>query len=183
MVRLYKCPKGSYIEWKEQTWGNGKFVSGSDCDFVATSILQVQSKLEDCGGLCSANLKCTHFSWQSNGTCSFKVAPRFADPSQLKGATCGYITQGNFNFNWFNGVNDKWAYDCDFPGNNIRQILARIGECARKCVSEKECTHYSTYSLSSGSNDQLCSLKRGKNPVAIAFKRSSSLCGMISARL
>jgi len=38
--RLYKCNSTSII-WTEQTWNNGRFMWGSDCDIVGTNIRQV----------------------------------------------------------------------------------------------------------------------------------------------
>ena len=94
MNLLYKCPKGSYVEWEEQAWNNGRFFSVSDCDIVGNKILEVQSKREDCGGLCSANLKCTHFTWESNGICTLKTALKYStETSPLKGAMCGQSTK------------------------------------------------------------------------------------------
>jgi len=99
--RLYKCPKNSYIEWKEETWTNdGRFFFASDCDFTGKEIRNVKSSTsKECGGLCTADVKCTHFTWESNkGTCSLKNATNAAVTRPLRGATCGYVSKGNFIF-------------------------------------------------------------------------------------
>jgi len=158
---------------------------------VGTNIVQLQSKREDCGGLCSADLKCTHFTWESNGLCTLKTALKYSTETRpLQGAICGYITEGNSKFKWVDGFGKvKWADACDFPGNDIRTVTTKGTSCSDLCIAEPKCTSYAARSLSDlpgYANDRICFLKSGKSPIArrrIIAKPDMYYCGMISARI
>ena len=185
--RLYKCPMNSYIEWKEETWTNdGRFFFASDCAFVGTEIRNVKtSTSKECGGLCTADLKCTHFTWESNkGACSLKNATSAAVTRPLKGATCGYVSKGNFIFEWQDGEDgkEKWVNGCDFPGNDLRKIKDSKEICFSLCIAEPKCTHYMHSFKYVPGWDDTCFLKTGKPPVASAVMEDVE-CGMITDRV
>jgi len=145
------------------------------------------SKSEECGGLCAADLECTHFTWESNGICTLKIAPKRSSVARsLKTATCGYITEGNSNLQW-KDINTpagkvKYSETCDFSGNDLRNVKRTNKSCPELCYSDPKCTHYSVrVDLSSGS--VTCFLKDGKNPVARDVYDDNSYCGIISARV
>jgi len=187
--RLYKCPKGSFIDlWNEQAGNNGKFVWRKDCDIVGNNIRNVKSNTNvTCGGLCVADLTCTHFTWQSNGTCTLKTAPKQSSETlPLKGATCGYITEGNSIFQWrdYNRGIEKWSYGCDFPGNDIRTVKLTTDNCHSRCISEPKCTNYVARFAPGSLKNMNCSLKTGKSPIArVYLGESYDYCAMIVARI
>lgn len=188
--RLYKCPNDSFIYlWKEQASNNGRFVWRQGCDIVGNKIRDARSSTNlTCGGLCVADLTCTHFTWQSNGTCTLKTAPKQSSETRpLNRATCGYITEGNSVFQWtdFNKGVEKYSYGCDFPGNNIRTIQLTTDTCHSRCYFEPRCTNYVVrYVPGSTTKTMNCNLKTGKSPVArIYIGESNDYCAMIVARI
>jgi len=135
-----------------------------------------------------ADLNCTHFTWQSNEICTLKIAPKLSSETRsLKGAMCGYITQGNSNFQWKVGNcgPERWDWDCDFPGNNIRNVLlpART-TCYGLCIADPKCTSYSVRSVSASDRRIICYLKSGKSPIALPFTGDvNAFCSMVLARI
>lgn len=155
---------------------------------MGNTFLQVKSKAtEECGGLCAANWQCTHFTWESKGICTLKTAPKLSTEIRLlNGTICGYITEGNSNFQWQDGNKgqEKLSYNCDFPGNDIRRVpvFTKSESCFSRCISEPKCTHYSALNVLSIMN--VCSLKTGKSPIAATVAGDvKAYCGMISARI
>lgn len=188
MNRLYKCPGVSNVELKDQIWNNGRFNWAPDCEMWGKNIFQTKSRREDCGGLCAIHLECTHFTWESNGICTLKTAPKLSPETRpLKGALCGYVTTGNSDFQWTdrNKGQEKVSNDCDFPGNDIRNApVKKAAECFSLCISEPKCTNYVIRSLTGSVNDMTCFLKTGKNPIATQeVDVKNSYCGMITARI
>ena len=106
---------------------------------------------------------------------------------QLKGAMCGYISEGNSNFEWhdYHGGQQKLSYGCDFPGNDIRTVN-RDGntDCFSLCKAEPKCTSFAER-MDKGSTVKKCYLKSGKSPIARAIYTddSDAYCSLISARI
>ena len=163
MNRLYKCPH--YIEWEEVAWNNGKFASGPDCDITAVTIhtLYNVAKSDDCGGLCLATIRCTHFTWESDGTCKLKASSikKSSKYLPLEGASCGFVLEGNSDFEWnyANGNKELWSKGCDFPGNNLISFKLKKDTCFSLCISNQKCTSYFVATLSESVNRFHCFLK------------------------
>ena len=59
------------------------------------------------------------------------------------------------NIKW---MADEWKWNCDFPGNDLSQILhINMSECGNFCDIERECTHYT---WDNSNNVGKCSLKQ-----------------------
>ncbi|KAK4012711.1 Uncharacterized protein APZ42_013935 [Daphnia magna] len=75
--------------WRE---GDGGLVRWDfDCNFNRHDIQFMPSLPEQCGGVCIANRRCTHFT-HSGGTCALKrnTGSSFREDS-LSGHTCGFV--------------------------------------------------------------------------------------------
>jgi hypothetical protein len=187
--RLYKCQKDAYnVDWKAESLNNAVFISAPNCNLITEQpIRSVESKMEECGGLCAADLSCTLFTWNPNGNCALTTGPKLAPvPREEQGAMCGYISEGNSNFQWedFNNSQEKRSKGCDFPGNDISTVDLGETTCFNLCIAEPECTSYAER------NDQesgvtKCYLKTGKSPIArtIFTNDGNAYCSMISARI
>ena len=64
---------------------------GERCDFPGTEIRQVPSRGEECGKLCIAEQRCTHFSWSSNN-CNLKMAQNARAIASPQEGICGWVT-------------------------------------------------------------------------------------------
>ena len=87
--------------------GNGGQVMWSlNCDFKGSDIGNQVASSADCGGLCIANVKCTHFT-ATNGVCYLKSFTTSATASDLSGGVCGWVDHRGidvfqFDINSFN---------------------------------------------------------------------------------
>jgi hypothetical protein len=61
-----------------------------DCRYVGNFISQRSSPSGQCGGLCIANFRCTHFS-HGDGACFMYSTPKGKKESRETGWTCGFI--------------------------------------------------------------------------------------------
>jgi hypothetical protein len=71
---------------------NNQVMWASGCDFYGNDITngQVASAGNDCGGICSADPNCDHFSW--NGNVCYKKSSNNPVPRNFAGAgNCGYV--------------------------------------------------------------------------------------------
>lgn len=184
---MYKCepgpapdPEDPYPEYDWNDGDNGQLLWARNCDFYGNDIRRVQSSDEDCGGLCIADSKCTHFTWGEGGYCYLKIASKFAEIRLAKGAVCGYITKRNINtqFHWQDGDNGKvtWAHGCEFSGNEIRHVRSRGEDCGRLCLSHSRCTHFNWESKGN------CYLKTAQNPAANVITYDG-ICGWVNDRI
>ncbi len=104
---------------------------------------------------------------------------------------CGWITQGNSNFQWFDFYQgrEKYAWDCDFPvSNDIRVVAMPLANetCFTSCMNEPKCTSYSFLPRTITRTNKIydCYLKTGKSPIANPFTGNSyAYCSMIVARI
>jgi hypothetical protein len=85
--------RASARKWKT---GDGGLVRWStNCDFNAGDIDAKQSRPDECGEICIANLQCTHFTANLNRTCILKNIPDGLEERSYYeangGANCGFI--------------------------------------------------------------------------------------------
>ena len=69
---------------------NGLTRWDSDCDFTWYDIGEKPSLAEQCGGVCIANPRCTHFTWVPGRGCIMKNVDRLTERHQA-GSVCGWI--------------------------------------------------------------------------------------------
>ncbi len=149
--------------------------------------------------MCATDLNCTVFTWESNGICTLKTGSKQAETLPLKGATCGWITEGNSNFEWkdYNNGQERRGYTCYFPGKEISKLplafdtidllmirrVRLLDTCFSQCISEPKCTGYfvrfNNMGTYYGANCHL--IATGKSP--IARTNMNSICGMVLARI
>ena len=181
--RLYECPANSYIEWNEQAIENDKSFWAFDCDFTGTTVSKVKSRREECATLCTTDLRCTHYTWESNGDCSLKTAPKSAETRPLKGALCGYVNKGNSNFEWHysNNNQEDWAHGCYFSSIDMRKVVNPKESCFNLCNAEPKCTHYFVSYLPDAYD--VCHMKNGKHPVIADAIMGDSYCSIMAGRV
>ena len=61
-----------------------------NCDFYGYDIGSTSSTGEQCGGMCIANPRCTHFTWNPAGICYMKNVDRLEE-IYIAGAVCGFV--------------------------------------------------------------------------------------------
>ncbi len=180
---MYDCnpnddsnPYSNY-DWRDGVNGQVKWAQG--CDFSGNDFRQVKGVAEECGGLCVADSRCTHFTYGDGGLCYLKTAPKSAEIFPVGRARCGYITRRNSDFHWQDGDGGKvkWARGCDFFGNDIRHVKSRSEDCGGLCIADSKCTHF-TWGWEGN-----CYLKTAKNPVASAVTHFQAVCGRVNARV
>lgn len=91
--RLYECGKDDEKKSNKFNWQDGdggKVTWAPDCNFPGHDISYKKSRPEECGGICLANPKCTHFTWDYLGYCNMKSA---VNPNVIPstGAVCGSV--------------------------------------------------------------------------------------------
>ncbi|KZS12767.1 Uncharacterized protein APZ42_022022 [Daphnia magna] len=153
-----------------------------NCDFPGHDIGRLESSGEECGGICIANLQCTHFSHSNDGYCHMKRAPLTVSRTTKNGGMCGFIPwrfdPGRENKNWNDGGDGvKWLRNCDFLGHNIRRQVASAEECGGICVANPQCTHFRR-----PDNDEYCYLKNAPSMTS-RIPINGGVCGIIPWRL
>lgn len=76
---------------KEFNDGGGDVKWLVNCDFPGYDIGRLRSAGEECGGICIANLQCTHFSHTNDGYCYMKKAPLRTPHTVINGVMCGFV--------------------------------------------------------------------------------------------
>ena len=162
------------------------YKSLQECDFVDYDIsVQPISMDNPCAELCLANPNCTHFAWGYLSNCYLKSATKGIQISYSPGSSCGYIpNRVPISFDWQDGGDGliSWANDCDFWGNDIRQLreVKREG-CGMFCTVLPACTHFTWF------EDLFCNLKswsvNGSDPSAAVPFNSTGSCGWIKSRV
>jgi peroxidase len=74
--------------WHVGTNGLTRF--DNNCDFNGHDIGTFPASSEQCGGICIANPRCTHYT-QSGGTCFMKRNRGSLHEQSHSGAVCGFI--------------------------------------------------------------------------------------------
>jgi len=83
------------IDWQTGNWA-------MSCDFKGNDLKDIKSRGEDCGGICSKQPGCTHFTWTKldGGTCWMKsgqVSKNNAFGTTDKTMACGIITSSKID--------------------------------------------------------------------------------------
>ena len=95
----------------EENWntGDGNVKWQFNCDYYGHDLERLPSSGENCGGLCVAHPKCTHFRYTDDGYCYLKTLPLTSRRTPAKGGVCGYLPFkfGNFSFPIYFNVNDQ----------------------------------------------------------------------------
>ncbi len=170
----YVNRRDSVIPWQDGE--NGQIKWAKDCDFFGYGFHQVKSKDKDCGGLCLANSRCTHFTWDWEGNCHLKSAPNSTTVYPFKGAVCGYVSQrktANFIWKDRNSGKIKWAKDCDFFGYEIHEQKSKEDECSSLCLANQNCSHFTW------DRDGNCYLKNAPKSISM-YQLKGAVCGYIS---
>jgi len=85
------------------------------------------------------------------------------------------LTSSISGINW-NGNN--WALNCDFPGNNLKNVAVRGEDCGGRCATTSGCTHFTWTDYNGGT----CWMK--KNSVskkkAVAKYDHNAVCGVMT---
>jgi hypothetical protein len=81
--------------------GEGGVKWNLNCDFPGNDIGHIESSGEECGGICVANLECTHFSRPDNGVCYMKKATLTTSPTNINGGMCGFVP---WRTEYFDGI-------------------------------------------------------------------------------
>jgi len=78
-------------------------------------------------------------------------------------------------FDWQSGNNGqvRWAFNCDFSGNDIRSQSSSGADCGGLCVSNQQCTHFTHW-------NGVCYMKKANNPTASNL--NGGVCGWIDHR-
>ncbi len=86
----YVTRRNSAFNWRDGN--NGLLNWAHGCDFFGNDIRHVKGRGEDCGGLCLADPKCTHFSWGWEGNCYLKTADNNAVAHAITyEGICGWV--------------------------------------------------------------------------------------------
>lgn len=75
---------------------------------------------------------------------------------------------------WHDVSGNKWAMDCNFPGNDLYSIQMPAEQCGGKCYSVNECTHWTWTNYNGGT----CWLKKGL--LYQAHDWSGASCGVMN---
>ena len=164
---------------------NGQVKLAHGCDFSGNDFSELQSKGgEECGALCIAESRCTHFTYRDYGVCYLKAPQKkdvVANPS-VPGSVCGYTTGLVLdpNFHWQDGNSGRvtWANGCDFPGHDFNQFTNGSGDCISHCLADSRCTHF----VWLDGYENSCNLKRAKKPVTSKLPYEG-ICGFVVARV
>ncbi|UJR34600.1 hypothetical protein I4U23_027376 [Adineta vaga] len=165
------------IRWDDRNWAYS-------CDFNGNDISNVSTSAPTCGGKCYDNRNCTHFTWTeiNGGTCFMKggnVTREDAffknDPTMICGIayTFDYMIT-NKTLDW---QKNNQAIGCDFPGNDISNIISIGTDCAGICSTTPPCSHFIWNKYNGGT----CFMKKGNmtKQDAIATNDLNMICGLI----
>ena len=73
---------------------------------------------------------------------------------------------------WKHGYKSVLGVGCDFKGNDIKNVRSDENECKYKCLSTKNCTHFSW-------SNGVCYKKSGLISRQKASIRTNYVCGII----
>ncbi|XP_047127613.1 mast/stem cell growth factor receptor-related protein Kit isoform X1 [Hydra vulgaris] len=169
IVLLFWIATSQAVKW------NGNWAM--DCDFPEHDLANVTTKRPECGGRCSSTPKCTHFSWSSynGGTCWMKYGT-VSKPDAVnseKDMMCGIIIKKTIEWN------GNWAFNCDFPEQDLANVTIESHECGGRCYSTSECTHFSWSSYNGGT----CWMKYGTVSKSDAISSEQGMvCGVVKEK-
>lgn len=111
--------------------GDGGVKWSLNCDFPGHDIGRIESSGEECGGICIANLQCTHFSRPDNGFCYMKKATLTTSYTTTNGGMCGFVP---WRTEYFDGIL-KFSQANMFPINIFVEKGGKIGMMARAALN------------------------------------------------
>jgi hypothetical protein len=84
----------------------------------------------------------------------------------------------NKGIEWHGKGMKKWAYGCEFPGNNVMNVETELDQCGRTCEKYTICTHF-TWS------EGVCYIKHDRygfktTGEAVPSKDDDIICGTVS---
>ncbi|CAG0887838.1 unnamed protein product [Cyprideis torosa] len=168
LLLLVEAVSVSACNFGDNNWALG-------CDFPGNDFKNLQIPGEQCGPACVDDARCTHFTWNTykDGTCWLKEG-QASDIicNNDQGFVCGQIVHKNCEPNF----GDKnWAFQCDFPGNDIRNVKVEASECGQACSDDARCTHFAW------NKDDGCWLKGTKKLFtdAVCTRNPSDICGCV----
>ncbi|CAG0899079.1 unnamed protein product [Cyprideis torosa] len=145
------------------------------CDFPGNDFKNLQIPGEQCGQACVDDARCTHFTWNTykRGTCWLKEG-QASDIvcNNDRSFVCGQIVHKNCKPNF---GDQNWAFQCDFPGNDIRNVKVEASECGQACSDDARCTHFAWNKYDG------CWLKDTKKLFtdAVCTRNPSDICGCV----
>ena len=153
---------------------NGNILWADDCDFDGQDIDNTADDIENCGQACYANTECSHFSWwHGDGTCYLKKWKGSGPVG--KDSRCGFITVGDDE--WKVDGLIRWADNCNFGAKGIYiSKKTKKEECAKKCLDNEGCTHFTWYSSGVCSQTKISDISEDRYAIR---KNDGSRCGSI----
>ncbi|KAJ1554595.1 hypothetical protein HK405_004604 [Cladochytrium tenue] len=147
------------------------------CDWSGNDLSSVLTTASNCGSSCIATSGCTNFAWTdyNGGTCWLKTGS-MSKSAAITSTTSGIICGGIFAPNWTtNSDGSYWAYNCDWTGNDIKNVITTASNCGPACVAASGCTNFAWTDYNGGT----CWMKDGNMPQSAAIYSSASdaLCG------
>ncbi|CAG0882306.1 unnamed protein product, partial [Cyprideis torosa] len=163
-----EAQKNCKLNFGDNNWARG-------CEFPGNDFKILQIPGEHCGQACADDARCTHFTWNTykGGTCFLKEGQ--ASDIVCNNDTsfvCGQIVLKNCKPNF----GDKnWTFQCDFPGNDIRNVKVKASECGQACFDDINCTHFAW------NKDNGCWLKDTRKLFsdAVCTKGKLDICGCV----
>ncbi|KAJ1547222.1 hypothetical protein HK405_006424 [Cladochytrium tenue] len=107
------------------------------CDWSGNDLTSALTSGSDCGPTCIATPGCTNFAWTdfNGGTCWMK-AGGLAQSAAVSSSTSGIICGGTFSPSWTtDSEGTYWAPNCDFSGNDIKDVLTTASNCGPTCAA------------------------------------------------
>jgi len=171
------------------TWTvSGSVTWGQACDWTGGDIGNVASTAENCGGDCSSNSNCDHFTWTNynGGTCWLKQFGS-ASVTAINAASsdvCGWVnSRVGGGISWTVSGSVTWASNCDWSGGDIGNVATAGSGCGPACQGNSNCDHFTWTNYNGGT----CWLKHfgtinnPSNPAPITGP-SGSLCGYLTSQ-
>lgn len=158
----------NYIEWNK----NNEAVA---CDFTSKILTSTHTLKYDCSANCSATTNCSHYHWR-DGVCKMFAGEVKKFDALYTGdlvTFCGITTATGTDIIW----NDKWAFNCDFEGNDIGNVQVPGEECSNTCAAHPGCTHFMWSTFNGGT----CWMKSGDitKEEAVSVDDSMMVCGIL----
>ncbi len=71
---------------------------------------------------------------------------------------------------------NNWAYECNFDGNDLSNVLSTAADCGGKCSSTPLCTHFTWTKYNGGT----CFMKQGNvsQQDAVSTNDQNMVCGV-----
>jgi len=179
-------PLGTPYNFNWQSAANGQVMIAT-CSYRGydgAELPYVVASGEDCGGICAATSKCTHFIWRGN-RCVLKApgatnttALSSADPvTGINAGKCGYVVSRKPVVSWTTESQFKVASNCTFTTTGVAYTTSPsdVGKCKTSCLEDPSKCNY--FKVASGS----CIMMKADssmNPIPISS--SQSTCGYLS---